>query len=204
MSPTASNIRSGNLVGLPQGVPPERARPSAFGSFVSVLPYASDVRSARNLEPEGDDAHNVLGGRAGQFDWLNNRRFIVLGLIDPRRYRPHPHRFGWKRPQQIPRIGFVAEPACVIIRREDQRHGLWRAHHRHDVTVSARPRAQDAETSSSARQRLPFGSRQRSQDLTAIPQTQVNALRRGPHTVSVTGFRLVVRYGGLRCDRPQH
>jgi len=43
-------------------------------------------------------------------DRLNDRRVVVLPLVDPRRDRPHPHRSGGERSHQVSRIRLITQP----------------------------------------------------------------------------------------------
>ena len=52
--------------------------------------------------------------RSRQFDGLDDRGIVVFRLVDPRRYRPHPHRLGGKRSHQVTRVGLVAQPAGIV------------------------------------------------------------------------------------------
>jgi len=59
------------------------------------------------------------GLRSGKFNWLSNRRIIVLRLVHSCRDRPHPHGLGRERSHQVTRIGLLAEPAGVVAGRKD-------------------------------------------------------------------------------------
>jgi hypothetical protein len=46
-------------------------------------------------------ARQALSSETGQLDRLKDQRIVVLGLIHPRRNRPHAHRLGWEWAQQV-------------------------------------------------------------------------------------------------------
>jgi hypothetical protein len=60
---------------------------------------------------------------------LDDRGIIVLGLVDPRRDRPHPHRSGREWMHQLARVGLLAEPAGIVARRENDRHAVMNVGH---------------------------------------------------------------------------
>jgi hypothetical protein len=69
-------------------------------------------------------ASDGLRSRSDRFDRLDDRGIIVFQLVDPSRYRPHPHWGRRKRTHQVARIGLVAQPAGVVAGCEDERHAV--------------------------------------------------------------------------------
>jgi len=57
-----------------------------------------------------------------QFDRLEDRRIIILRLVDAGRNRPRAHQVSRERTHQVRRVGFVAKPAGIITRRQNHRH----------------------------------------------------------------------------------
>src|SRR6266480_7632982 len=79
-------------------------------------------------------------------DRIEYRGVIVLRLIDAGRDWPHPHWLGRERTHQITRISLFAEPARVIVPRENDRHSVMNVRHqlvgiRRDDCKSADPLA---------------------------------------------------------------
>jgi hypothetical protein len=56
------------------------------------------------------------------FDGVEDRRIVVLRLVDPCRDRPHPHQLRRIRLEQISRIGLVTQPAIILVELKDSRH----------------------------------------------------------------------------------
>jgi len=56
------------------------------------------------------------------FDGIEDRRIVVLRLVDPCRDRPHPHQLRRIRLEQISRIGLVTQPAIILVGLKDSRH----------------------------------------------------------------------------------
>src|SRR4029077_9496105 len=49
---------------------------------------------------------------------------VVFRLFHSCGDRPHPHRLGWERSHQVPRVRLLAQPASVVTRCEDERHAI--------------------------------------------------------------------------------
>src|SRR5215813_5310075 len=56
------------------------------------------------------------------FDRLDNRGIVILGLVDPRRNRPHPHRSGREWAHEVARVGLLTQPTSIVTGRQNERH----------------------------------------------------------------------------------
>jgi hypothetical protein len=88
-----------------------------------MFPRRSNALQRTSAIPRNINA-TCHGLCARQLDWLQDRSVIVLRVVHARRYRPWAHQLGQLWPHEVARVGVVAEPARVVVRRDDDRHAV--------------------------------------------------------------------------------
>src|SRR6516164_3866618 len=71
-------------------------------------PWAIGIGAAERAKKRSPGYGRASSRARRQLDWFHDRRIIILRLVYPSRYRPHPHQLGRERPHQVAGIGLIA------------------------------------------------------------------------------------------------
>ena len=102
------------------------SKPMNSRCCISMTPrpkdYAEYSRSKPCIAAKAGPGGISLRGVRRHFDGLEDRLIVILGLVDPRRDRPHPHQAGREWTHKVMRVRLLAKPPSIIISRENERH----------------------------------------------------------------------------------
>jgi hypothetical protein len=106
-SPATCSLPTSFTSSFASSVLPTRAKPSSrigLGLPAAIQKWDSSL-SSRSAS---------LGSICRELNGLDDRRIIILRLVDPRRDGPHAHQLRRKRPHQVARVEFFAKPPRVV------------------------------------------------------------------------------------------